>query len=76
MNNNYFLVETMCGHVGTGAYIPVTFPVMAENGREAAKIARSIPRVKHNNKYAILRVEKVDFEQYMSQQNINSTARC
>lgn len=71
MNEKYYLVETMCGHVGNGAYIPVTFPIRAEDGKSAAKIAREIPRVKHHNKYAILDVKKVDFEEFDQQRKIN-----
>lgn len=73
MNENYYLVEVMCGHVGAFAYIPVVFPVIAENGKEAAKIARSIPRVKHHNKYAILNVRKVSYEEYLLQKENNDS---
>lgn len=73
MNENYYLVEVMCGHVGTAAYIPVIFPVLAEDGKAAAKIARFIPRVKHNNKHAILNVKKVSYEEYLLQQDVNNS---
>ena len=75
MNENYYLVETMCGHVGNRAYIPVTFPVIAENARSAAKLAREIPRVKHHNKYAILGVKKVEHNEYVKQQQSNKEDR-
>lgn len=73
MNENYYLVEVMCGHVGAFAYIPVVFPILAEDGREAAKKARSIPRVKHHNKYAILNVKKVSYDEYILQQEVNNS---
>ena len=61
---NYYAVKTMAGHVGKGKYYEVTFPVYAENGREAAEKARWIPRVKHHNKYCILEVKKITIEEY------------
>ncbi len=64
MENNLYAVTTMCGHVGRNNYIEITFPVSAENGREAAKIARWIPRVKHHVKNAILSVKKISREEY------------
>ena len=67
-----YLVEAMCGHVGRGNYIPVTFAVRADSGSEAALITRSIPRVKHSNKWAILGVRKVDSEQFDEQLEMNS----
>ena len=36
----YFEVQAMCGHVGKGKYIPISFPVIAINGKEAAEKAR------------------------------------
>ena len=71
MFENYYLFEVMCGHVGAYAYIPVLFPIIAEDGREAAKKARSIPRVKHHNKYAILSVKKCSYEEYLAQKEAN-----
>lgn len=67
----YFLVKTQCGHVGRNHYIEITFPVMAENGCEAALIARWIPRVKHDRKDAIVSVDEVSLEQYELQSDIN-----
>ena len=72
MKMNYYLVTAKCGHVGRHYYIPITFPVKAENGREAAKITRQIPRVKHNRKDAIIECRKVDMEEYVMQQIINA----
>lgn len=62
---NYYEVITKCGHVGKKHYVPVKFAVIAENGKEAAKIVRRFPRVKHNHKDAILNVIKIDYERYL-----------
>ena len=51
--------------------MPIWFPVEAENGREAAKIARDIPRVKHNHIDAILDCIKTDYEGYLAQKEEN-----
>lgn len=68
---NYFLVTTKCGHVRRTRFIPITFPICAESGKEAAKLARDYARVKHNHKDAILEVKKVSFELYQNQFIIN-----
>jgi len=62
---NYYEVVAKCGHVGRRNYIPIKFAVIAEDGKEAAKIARYLPRVKHNHKDAILKVTKIDYERYL-----------
>lgn len=63
----YYLVLCKCGHVGRNYYMPIWFPVEAENGREAARIARSIPRCKHDHKDAILDCIKTDYEGFLAQ---------
>ena len=68
----YYLVTCKCGHFGPRYYIPICFPIVAENGREAAAIARMIPRCKHHHKDAILSVIKTDYEGYVEQYLINS----
>ena len=68
----FYLVTTKCGHVGKTSYMPITFPVKAENGREAAKIARGYPRVKRNHWDAILECRKVGEETYQMQILINN----
>ena len=68
---NFYLVTTKCGHVGKNAYMPIIFPVKAENGREAASLARQFPRVKHNHWDAILECRKVEEEAYRKQIGIN-----
>ena len=59
-----FEVACKCGHVGKGYYVEVHFPIMAMSGKEAAHIAREMPRVKHDQKDAILGVSKIGKERY------------
>ena len=60
-----FEVWTKCGHVGKKYYVVKSFAVIAENGKEAASIARSIPRVKHHHKDAIINVKRIDKDRFM-----------
>ena len=60
----YYMVIAKCGHVGKKHYVPIKFAVIAEDGKEAAKMVRQFPRVKHNHKDAILSVNKIDYERY------------
>ncbi|MBQ8932670.1 MAG: hypothetical protein IJ061_00115 [Lachnospiraceae bacterium] len=71
-NMNYYEVSTKCGHVGRGKYVIRTFPVIAEDGRQAAEKARYMPRVKHDHKDAILSVVLIDSERYEELRIINS----
>lgn len=67
MNENpkrYFKVTAKCGHVGRSHYVPISFPVAASCGKEAAAIARWYPRVKHHHSDAIINCEEIDREQY------------
>lgn len=64
-NKNYYSVITKCGHVGKGKYVEVIFPIIASSGKEAASIARKMPRVKRDNPNAIISVTKIDYEEYM-----------
>ncbi len=64
VNVKYFKVTAKCGHVGKGKYIPITFAICAENGKEAAAFARLLPRVKHDHKDAILNCEMVSYAEY------------
>ena len=61
---NYYEVIAKCGHVGKKHYVPVKFAVIAEDGKEAAKMVRDFPRVKHDHKDAILNVSKIDYERF------------
>ena len=53
-----------CGHVGRDFYTEKIFAVRAEDAKEAARIARFIPRVKHHHTDAIRYVNKIDEERY------------
>lgn len=53
-----------CGHVGRGYYVEKTFAVKAESAKEAAKVVRGFPRVKHHQKDAIRYVNKIDEVRY------------
>ena len=69
MKNNILkleMFEAVCkgGHVGRGWYRPIHFPIIAESRKDAARIARDMPRVKHNHKDAVLNVIKIDFRRY------------
>ncbi len=70
MENNVIKLEMYevvckCGHVGRSHYVKISFPVKAQSGKEAARIARSLPRVKHNHKDAILDVCRIDQNRYV-----------
>ena len=45
--------------------VEIIFFIRANDGKEAAIIVRNTPRVKHNHKYAILDVKKIDLDEYM-----------
>ena len=60
----YYAVTCKCGHVGKHTYMPITFPIKASDGKEAARVARTFPRVKHDKKDAILDVREIDYEEY------------
>lgn len=55
-----FEVCAKCGHVGKSNYVEKTFAIKATSGKEAAAIARNMPRVKHHHQDAIRYVEKID----------------
>lgn len=59
-----YKVTAKCGHVGRNFFVIKDFPIKASNGKEAAKIARNIPRVKHHHKDAILNVNEISVEEY------------
>lgn len=68
----YFKVVTKAGHVGKRHYVPVAFAVEAETGKDAAKLARFFPRVKHNHKDAILSCKEISYEDFLELSEINS----
>ena len=72
MNKDYYAVTCKCGHVGRNQYILITFPIIAESGKEVAMIARLIPRVKHHHKDCIISVRKIDYEEFVILNKLNS----
>lgn len=60
----YFEVVTKCGHVGRHRYYRGVFYLKAENGKEAARIARELPRVKKDHKDAILECNEISEAEY------------
>ena len=60
----YYIVTAACGYVGHGRYVPIDFPIVAETSSEASRICRNIPRVKHGNKEAIIKVREVSRREY------------
>ncbi|OHE26361.1 MAG: hypothetical protein A2Y45_08230 [Tenericutes bacterium GWC2_34_14] len=62
-----YIVTVKGGHVGKTHYIPLKFPIQATSKKEAALIARQIPRVKHHHKDAVLDVIAVTEEMFQQQ---------
>lgn len=61
----YYQVVAKCGHVGKNNYIEKTFYIRAESGKEAARMVRYAPRVKHHKKDAILCVREISREEFL-----------
>ena len=70
--DSYFAVVCKCGHVGRNNYILITFPVIANSKKEAARIARNIPRCKHHHKDCIREVTKISYEQFLQIEQENN----
>ena len=60
----FYEVIAKCGHVGRKNYALKSFAVKAENGRDAAKMTRDFPRVKHHHKDAIQNVIEIDEDRF------------
>ena len=76
METKYYAVTTKCGHVRRNKYVEVTFAIAAESGKEAAKIGRYMPRVKHDLPMAITNVVRISYEEYLELKENNDTAHC
>lgn len=63
---SYFMVTAKCGHVGKGFYYKGNFYITAENARAAAKYVRECPRVKHDHQDAILSVNEIEYQDFIS----------
>lgn len=72
METKYYAVTTKCGHVRRSRYVEVTFAIAAESGKEAAKIGRYMPRVKHDHPMAIINVVKISYKDYLELKENNS----
>lgn len=59
-----FIVSAKCGHVRRSNYVIKEFPVIAENKKDAARIVRQLPRVKHHHKDAIREVKVIDYDTF------------
>lgn len=68
-----YSVKAKCGHVGRHRYMPIDFPIIASTKKEAAKIARNIPRVKHDHKFAILEVKQINKTEYERLIEVNNS---
>lgn len=66
-----FEVCAKCGHVGRNYYVDKIFVVRASNGKEAARVVRNFPRVKHHHKDAIRYVIRIDEARYWEIRNMN-----
>ena len=79
MEVKYFRVDAKMGHHKKGYYSVGSLYIMAENGKIAAQKARYTPRVKHDDKYAILDVNEVSYSDYcigVIQMSQNPYFRC
>ena len=73
MEREFYKVLAKCGHVGKNWYIKKWFFVTAISGKDAASFVRTIGRVKHNQKDAILNVLKIDYREYIEGLNNHKT---
>ena len=62
----FFEVSAKCGHVGKNKYVIKQFYIKTTNAKEAARIIRFAPRVKHHQKDAILRVTEINYDEYVA----------
>ena len=61
----YYAVTCKCGHTGSRkTYIPITFPIRAYSGMQAAAIGRTKPRCKHDHKDCVISVKEVTRDEY------------
>ena len=65
--SEFYIVDAVCGHVGRENAVIKHFVVRSANAKEAAAFVRTLPRVKHDYKFAIRNVQLVSFEDYLIQ---------
>jgi len=63
-DRKFFAVRVKCGHVGRDHYVERTYYVGAPDAKQAATLAKELPRVKRDHKDAILSVEEVTHEEF------------
>ena len=63
----FYIVAALCGHVGRENAVIKHFAVRSSDAKEAAAFVRTLPRVKHDYKFAIRNVQLVSFEDYLIQ---------
>lgn len=68
----YFKVIAKCGHVRRNNYVLKAFYIEASSKKEAARIIRYTPRVKHNHKDAIREVIAISLEDYCQGKKVMS----
>ncbi len=56
----YYAIVVKCGHVGSGKFIPIFFPINAPSKEMAIELAKRTGRVKKDNKHAILGIKRID----------------
>ncbi len=71
ITTKYYIVTCKGGHVGRHYYLPIELPIIASSAKEAADIAKGMPRVKKNRDDVILNVNEVSYLEYQNQCNIN-----
>ncbi|HQC30688.1 MAG TPA: hypothetical protein PLP51_03015 [Acholeplasmataceae bacterium] len=71
MNLKYYRVTCKCGHVGKSYYIKIDFPIKAHSRKEAARVAKTIPRVKRNHKDAVLACKEINIDEFKDLISLN-----
>ena len=67
---NYYLAKVRTGHISKNEYILKWIPIIAENKKKAAEIARNHPRVLHHDKKAIEIVNRITYDEYLEQKKL------
>ena len=66
-NQRFFIVATKCGHVGRNKFVMVDFAIKAETAKEAASVAKKLPRVKKHWRDVISKVREVSQDGFYEQ---------
>ena len=61
----YYEVVAKCGHVGMKKYIDVSFPVYANNKKDAASFVLTRGKVKKQLKDAITKIREISYDEYL-----------